>query len=136
MAIYECRVGAVNKTIYKSDGDYMNILVVKKSNNAVKDRAVEKIWSLISKKYNYPLHIGKGYIIGRVPDIGDAKAATDFFKKYPKIEVFPHDNYNLDEAIAVYDSLLVEGIEMGRAALIEILSDTGMEYELFDVMRI
>ncbi len=51
MAIYECRVGAVNKTIYKSDGDYMNILVVKKSNNAVKDRDLFDIYPALDQAW-------------------------------------------------------------------------------------
>jgi len=114
----------------------MKVLIVKRKNDSYADRSVMMIWNLISAKYNFPIEVGKIFVMGRVPDIGDTDAVGKFFKQYPQTITLGSDIYDIAEATKYYESLVAKGSEIGRAPLIDTLDKMYIEYEIRDIKRL
>ena len=117
---------------------YMKVLIAKKDKiNPVRDNSILMAWNVMSKEYGYPMHVTDKFIMGRIPStMGDAKASKEFFKKYAQIITSDKDRYDLDEAVAYYESCLKDGIEMGFIPLTSTLDQMYMEYDMLDVKKL
>ena len=110
----------------------MKMLVVSKSHGQAINKSIQSIWDVIDAKYSLNHFEGKNHFVGYIPErTGDCTAKGKYFQKVPCILTGPVDKLpSVKERLDIYNGLLVNGIEMGNCALLDLLERTHVEYDI------